>query len=178
MRIIVWRIIILQIIITPHLIHSEKLLLSFVCQSCKWIKDKDTFRLKFYFWGLQLFCAVERFPEPVEIVAVNQIHCLKDIMESSESTTCRWHKTLPSSGLYKHMHSLLAAKRKRCIHPSRGVKSFWERVSLWHQESHLFSNVQILLPVRDLLGNCYFCIYLFDFLYVIVFYLFLFNSYR
>ena len=29
-------------------------------------KDSYTFKLNFYFWGLQLFCDVEYFPEPVQ----------------------------------------------------------------------------------------------------------------
>ena len=44
-------------------------------------KDKDTIRLKFYFWGL--FYREECFPEPVEIVTLPQKRHLKNIRESS-----------------------------------------------------------------------------------------------
>ena len=37
----------------------------------------DTFRLKFYFDGLRLFCDNECFPEPVQIVAHPQTSHLK-----------------------------------------------------------------------------------------------------
>ena len=45
----------------------------FVCQSCKGIKDgkdRDAFRLDFYFHGLWLLCGDECFPEPAEITAL------------------------------------------------------------------------------------------------------------
>ena len=46
-------------------------------------KVKDTFRLNFYFGGLQPFCGVKYFPEPVEIaVPPPQPMCVKKIMES------------------------------------------------------------------------------------------------
>ena len=31
-------------------------------------KDKDSLRLKLYFWGLRLFCDRECFPKPVELI--------------------------------------------------------------------------------------------------------------
>ena len=65
------------------------------------------------------------------------------------------------------MRSLLATERKRCVCLSLGGKSFWERVSLWCQEASLFR--PIFLPVRSLLGNCYFCIYLFFSCYCLFF---------
>ena len=36
----------------------------------------------------------------------------------------------------------------------------YQKVSLWRQEAHLFRHSQIVLQIRDLQGNCYFCVYL------------------
>ena len=46
---------------------------SFVCEKLQenWgrkERDKDTFKLKTLFWGSVLFCDVERFPEPIEVI--------------------------------------------------------------------------------------------------------------
>ena len=45
-------------------------------------KDRDTFKLNFYFRGLRLFCGVERFPEPVEMAVLPDRERLRNIMES------------------------------------------------------------------------------------------------
>ena len=66
------------------------------------------------------------------------------------------------------MHSLLPAERKRCICLSRGGKGFWGRVSVWRLDTPLLRQVPILLLVRGLLRNHYFCIYLFYFFHIIV----------
>ena len=47
-------------------------------------------------------------------------------------------------------------------------KEFWERVSFWRQDAHLFRHVLIALPVRGLLENSYFCIYLFYFAFILL----------
>ena len=55
-----------------------------------------------------------------------------------------------------------------------------ERVCLWRQEYPLFfffKYAPISLPVRGLLENCYFCIYL-SYLYILCFFKFLFNLFR
>ena len=88
-------------------------------------------------------------------------------MESSEAATNRRHNTLLSSGLSKHVRSLLAAETKRCIHLSQGNKGFWGRFSLV-PESPPFRHAKIVLPFRNLLGNCYFCIHLFFILYFFI----------
>ena len=62
------RICLLFFLITPFIC------LLFVCGRSNKIKerDKDTFRLKLYFWVLWLYYGVECFPGPVEIVAFPQ----------------------------------------------------------------------------------------------------------
>ena len=39
----------------------------------------------------------------------------------------------------------------------------WRRVSLWHQETHIYKHVQIALVARGFLEDGYFCIYYFIF---------------
>ena len=91
------------------------------------------------------------------------------LIRTPEAAACRRQKTLPSLGLSRHVRSF-AAKRKRCVHLSRGDKSFWGRVSFWRQQAPLFRHFLISVHVRGLLGNRYFCIYLFIYFYVIVFF--------
>ena len=49
------------------------------------------------------------------------------------------------------------------------VTPYCERISLWCQEAHLFRQVQISLPVRGLLGNCYIFLFIyFIFLFLLI----------
>ena len=155
--------------------------LLFVCRSCKGIKekDKDIFKHKFYFGGLRPFCGDECFPKQAETIVFprsrrfeeyhgitldklqvwDSVMCLRvQRVRSAEAASSRKHNALQNSGLSMHMRSLLAAKRKRCVRPSRYGKGFWERVFLWHQEAFLFKHAPISLPARGLPGNCYFYI--------------------
>ena len=68
-----------------------------------------------------------------------------------------------SLGLNWHVHSELAAERKRCVHLSLGDKSLWGRVSLWCQETFLLRHA----PGKLLLLHLFI-----SFFYVIVIFLF------
>ena len=173
----------------------------FVCWSCKGIKnreerDRDTFKLNFYFGGLWQFCEVKCFPEPIEITVLlsqgfrrnlrnhfGKLWIVTMKYKGFESPPCvcvvSWYVQLmllwagdtthcSARGLSIHMCSNWLLREKG---PSDG-KGFSDGFLFWHQEAHLFRNVWIVLPIRGPLGDCHFCIYLFHFLFIVFLFLF------
>ena len=72
----------------------------------------------------------------------------------------------------------LAVERKRwtiCI--VKICQENWERISLWCQKAPLFRHALILLPVSGILGDFYFCIYLFYHMFILFFMLLLFYNF-
>ena len=76
-------------------------------------------------------------------------------------------------GLRTHVLQL-AVKRKRCVSPVKVCQGNWERISLWQQEVSLFLD---MCRFGFLSEACYFCFYLFHFVFILFFHVMFFISY-
>ena len=165
----------------PH-----SLVILFVFQSCKGIKDgrkKTRIPLNSIFilglttilwWRMFSWTCRKSHASPAKSFEKYQEITLGklQVWGSAKCLCVQWvclaEAATKLSGPIMHVHSLLVAKRKRYVHLSQGGKGFWERDSFWRQ---------ISLPIRSLLENCYFYIYFFCW-FIIAFFYSLFNPYR
>ena len=95
----------------------------------------------------------------------------------TDAPISRRHHVLLASGLSRHACSNWLSREKGDVRLSRGGKGFWRGVSFWCLEARLFRHAQIPLPVWGPLGNCYFCIYLFYFVFILFIYFKISNSF-
>ena len=164
----------------------------FVCRKCKGIKDvkkkknKDTYTLNlffFFFFFFYEYSVLLMFSWTRSSRCVS-VKVLKYTMESYSAVTSLRIRLVPlqptgdaarcwAPELSQQVHSLLAAERKMSVW-SRRLEVTW-RVSLWRLEAPLFSHSPVLLPVRGLLGNCYFSMSFISF-FISLYFLFRFNS--
>ena len=67
----------------------------------------------------------------------------------------------------RHMCSNRLLREKETVLLSRGGKGIWSGVSFWRSEAHFFfRHTRVAFPVRGPLRDCYFCIYLFYFVFI------------
>ena len=98
--------------------------------------------------GLKVILANCEF-EGSPCVSVFSWYVQSTLLLTGDMTRCS------AKSLSRHVCSIWQLREKR--HPlSRGMsRSLRKRVSFWHQEAPLFRRVQIALPVRGLLEDCY-----------------------
>ena len=133
------------------------------------------FHTQTLFCGSWLYYDEECFPEPVKVavsprqaveicysnfwwvVSLKVCHvCLVDMF----STVCYWWESQHAAKPWLSRHMLFpTSSREEQVLPFEVVTVYWEKISLWCQEAPLFSHALISLPVRGLLGKCYFWIY-------------------
>ena len=82
-----------------------------------------------------------------------------------------------TSSLRKHAFSNWLSREKGHVLSVEVCQRNWGCVSFWHQEAHLFRYARIALSVRGPLGNCYFSIHLFYFVFIFFMLLFFLISY-
>ena len=136
----------------------------------------DNWQFQFYFPGLRLFCGEKHFLQPVEMAMLvfwgvpeiifgkswiwGSAMCIYvQSVCSAITATSRRYDSLPRPLALKDTYTPIGCEEKKGVCPGN-----WERVSLWRQEAHL---LRIALPVGGPLGMCYFCIYLFYFVFIL-----------
>ena len=100
------------------------------------------------------------------------------VVRSADAATSKRHNAMVSSGLNKHVHTLLAAERKRSVCLSRGGKFFQQEFLVGARKSFFLGMCRFRFLTETSRETIIFAFYLFYFIFYGVVFLFLFNPHN